>query len=46
MKTHILFSVTFIYLFENFAVYELSGKILQSRGGHKWQYGACALHAG
>jgi hypothetical protein len=22
------------------------GKILQSRTGHRWQYGACALHAG
>jgi hypothetical protein len=22
------------------------GKILQSRAGHRWKYGACALHAG
>ena len=42
-NTHFVFSNSFS---ENRAVYEIMGKILQSGAGHKWQYGACALHAG
>ena len=41
----LLFSVTFSF-FEICAVLRYCGKILQSRAGHRWQYGADALHAG
>jgi len=44
IKTHVLCSVTF--LFENLAVCEVMGKILYSRTGNRWQYGACTLPAG
>jgi hypothetical protein len=42
-KTHILCSVNFsqIALFMRYV-----GKKLYSRAGPRWQYGACALHAG
>ena len=45
IKTHILCPITFFFFFENRAVYEML-KILQSQAGHRWQYGACVLHAG
>jgi hypothetical protein len=32
--------------FENGTVYEIKWKKMYIRTGHKWQYGACALHAG
>jgi len=31
---------------ENRAVYEIMWKNIYSRTGHRWQYGACTLHAG
>jgi hypothetical protein len=31
---------------ENRAIYEITWKIYYSRAGHRWQYGACASHAG
>jgi hypothetical protein len=43
IKTHILCSITF---FENRVVYEICEKILLSGADHRWQYGACTLHAG
>jgi len=45
IKTYILYSITFF--FENRAFYEVMGKkTLQSRTGHRWRYGAGAMHAG
>ena len=45
-KTHTLYSVTFPPPPKKRAVYEITWKnSLQSRTGHRWQYGACALHA-
>jgi hypothetical protein len=44
IKTHILCSVTFFR--KSCRLWDNVGKILQSRTGHKWQYGTCALHAG
>ena len=41
---HVLCSVTL--LVESRAVYEIVWKILYSGAGNRWQYGACALHAG
>ena len=38
-NTHFMFSYFF---FENRAVYEILWKIMYSRTGHRWQYGACA----
>ena len=36
-----------INIVENRVVYEITWeKILYSRTGHRWKYGACALHAG
>jgi len=44
VKTHVLCSKPF---FENGAVYEIMWqKYCNSRTGHRWQYGQCALHAG
>jgi len=43
IKTHISCPVTF---FEYRAVWDEVEKHLYSRAGHRWQYGACALHAG
>jgi len=34
------------FSFEDCAIYEIRWKILWSWTGHRWQYGACALHAG
>jgi len=46
IKTHILYSVNFFF-FKNRAVYEIMWKkILKNGAGHRWQYCACALHAG
>ena len=42
IKTHILCSVTF---FLNRTVYEIMWRDIVERGGHRWQYSACALHA-
>jgi hypothetical protein len=42
IRTPILSSIT---VFENHAIYEICGKILQSKAGHR-QHGACAFHAG
>jgi len=41
---HILCSITFFSKIVPFM--RLIWKILYSRAGHRWQYGACALHAG
>ena len=46
IKTHIFYSIQF---FENRAIFwENVGekKYCRAGAGHKWQYGACALHAG
>jgi len=43
IKTHMLRSVTFSKIVP---FMRKCGKILQSGAGHRWQYGACALHAG
>jgi len=42
-NTHFTFHICFskIVLFM-----KLCGKTWYSRTGHRWQYGACALHAG
>jgi len=41
-----MFYIQYLF-FENPAVYEIMGKkILYSRTGYRWQYGACALHSG
>jgi len=42
---------THIFMTSNFFTWKLPfmgscGKILWSQRGHRWQYGACALHAG
>jgi hypothetical protein len=42
VKTRHLCSITF---FENHAVYEIMWKNGVEWAGHRWQYGACALHA-
>jgi len=42
IKTHILCSVIFV----SRKSCRLCGTIQQSGAGHRWQYGACALHAG
>jgi len=41
--THALCSIAF---FENRAVFETKWKKMYSRTGQRWQYGACAFHAG
>jgi len=42
IKTRVLFNNFFL----NRAFYKIMWKkILQSRAGHRWQYGACALHS-
>jgi hypothetical protein len=43
-NTHFTFSNFFLYGITLFV--RKCGKILQSRTGHRWQYGACALQAG
>jgi len=45
IKTHILCPRAFFLFSENRVVYEICGKILYSRAGHRWQHGAGALHA-
>jgi len=40
---HILCSIMF---FENRPIYEVCGKILYSRVGHRRQHDTCTLHAG
>jgi hypothetical protein len=45
INTHLMFNN---FAFENCVVYEIIWKniyILYSRTGHRWKYGACALHA-
>jgi len=44
IETHVLCWITFFF-FENRAVYEIMWKKC-CRTGDRWQYGACALHAG
>ena len=44
IKKHILSSVIFFSKIVSFM--RIRGKILYSRTGHRWQYGACALHVG
>ena len=46
IKTHILCSVTFFFLSKIVPFVRKCRKILWSRTGHRWQYGACALYAG
>ena len=43
IKTHILYSLTFSR--KSCRLWDNVGKILESGAGHRWQYGACALHA-
>ena len=45
IKTHISCSVTFFFS-KIVPFMRKSGNILWNRAGHRWQYGACALHAG
>jgi len=42
MKTHFMFG----NFFPNIVPFMRSGKIWYSHRRQKWQYGACALHAG
>jgi len=39
-------SLSYVTFFENRALFEIRGKTMYSRRGHRWQYCACALHAG
>jgi len=45
IKTHILCSITF-FPRQSCRFRDKVEKIPYSRTGHRWQYGACALHAG
>ena len=45
-NTHLLFSNFLVFLFENRAFYEIMWKNIVEGAGHRWQYGACELHAG
>jgi hypothetical protein len=45
IKTHILYSKT-LFFRKSCRVWENMGKILYSSTCHRWQYGACAFHAG
>jgi len=42
IKSHILCSVTFPR--KSCRLWDNLGKIWYSRTGHRWQYGACAVH--
>jgi hypothetical protein len=42
-KTHFSYP---IILFDTPAVYEIMWENIVQPAGHRWQYGACALHAG
>jgi hypothetical protein len=46
IRTHIYFSITFFFIYKIVSFVRYCGKILYSRAGHRWQYGARALHAG
>jgi len=46
IKTHILCSITFFFFRKSCRLWDNVGKILYRLGGHRWQYGACAFHAG
>ena len=47
LNTHFCSLTLFFFFFENRAIYvRYRGKILYSQTGHRWQYRACALHAG
>ena len=45
IKTRILCSVIFLFG-KSYRLWENVEKILYSGTGHRWQYGACTLHAG